>query len=98
MKSIAIKTNNSQTIEYIQNNIKKISPNDIYVSKKKFKHFTNLIIHYKGNKTDSFLEEMSTILSFLVIYEFEENIFKHIIFSNYFYFFHIKRLLNRLCS
>ena len=86
MKSIAIKTNNSQTIEYLKNNLKKIYLKDVYFSCKNFKHYTNIIVHYKGNDTQEFLKEVSTILSFLVIYEFEEVFFRQIISKDFFYF------------
>ena len=86
MKSIAIKTNNSQIIEYLKKNFKKIKLKDTYFSCKNFKHFTNLIVHYKGNEPEEFIKEIATILSFLVIYEFEEDILKQILFSDYFYF------------
>ena len=86
MKSFAIKTNNSQTIEYLENNLKKIILKDVSFSCKNFKHFTNIIVHYKGNNTDEFEKEVATILSFLVIYEFEEDFLKKIIFKDFFYF------------
>lgn len=86
MKSIAIKTNNSQTIEYLKNNLKKIYLKDFYFSCKNFKHYTNIIVHYKGNDTLEFLKEVSTILSFLVIYEYEEDFLKLIISKDFFYF------------
>lgn len=86
MKSFAIKTNNSQSIEYLENNLKKINLKDVYFSNKNFKHYTNIIVHYKGNNTQEFMEEISTILSFLVIYEFEEDFLKQIISRDFFYF------------
>lgn len=86
MKSIAIKTNNSQTIEYLENNLRKINLKDVSFSIKNFKHFTNIIVHYKGINTEEFKKEVATILSFLVIYEFEEDFLKQIISQDYFYF------------
>ena len=86
MKSIAIKTNNSQTIEYLKENLSKINSKEVSLSCKDFKHFTNIIVHYKGNNTEEFIKELATILSFLVIYEFEEDFFIKIINQDYFYF------------
>ncbi len=86
MKSFAIKTNNSQTIEYLENNLKKITLKDVSFSYKDFKHFTNIIVHYKGHNTDEFEKEVATILSFLVIYEFEEDFLKKIVSKEFFYF------------
>ena len=86
MKSIAIKTNNPQTIEYLKNNLQKINLKDVSFSCKDFKHFTNIIVHYKGNNYEEFQKELATILSFLVIYEFEEDFLKKIILKDFFYF------------
>ncbi|MBO6232564.1 MAG: putative sporulation protein YtxC [Clostridia bacterium] len=86
MKSIAIKTNNSLTIEYLKENLSKINSKEVSLSCKDFKHFTNIIVHYKGNNTEEFIKELATILSFLVIYEFEEDFFIKIINQDYFYF------------
>ena len=55
MKSIAIKTNNSQTIEYLKENLSKINSKEVSLSCKDFKHFTNIIVHYKGNNTEEFI-------------------------------------------
>ena len=86
MKSIALKTNNPQTIEYLKNEIKNIDLQNCYFSCKDFKHFTNIIIHYKGNDEKNFINKISSLLSFLVIYEYEEDFLKELILKNYFYF------------
>jgi len=86
MKSVAIKTNNSQIIEYLTNNFLEEKFKDITVSYRKFKHFNNIIIHYKGNNISYFSKELATILSFLVVYEYEESFLKQIIYHDYFYF------------
>lgn len=86
MKSIALKTNNPQTIEYLENELENFNIDDCYFSCKNFKHYTNIIIHYKGNDEKFFINKVSNLLSFLVIYEFEEDFLKHNIYKNYFYF------------
>lgn len=86
MKSIALKTNNPQTIEYLENELENFDLDDCYFSCKNFKHYTNIIIHYKGNDVKSFINKLANLLSFLVIYEFEEDFLKQLILKNYFYF------------
>lgn len=86
MKSIALKTNNPQTIEYLKNEIENLNLDNCFFSCKNFKHYTNIIIHYKGNDEKLFLNKISDLLSFLVIYEYEEDFLKDLILKNYFYF------------
>ncbi|MBR0350732.1 MAG: hypothetical protein IJH76_02750 [Clostridia bacterium] len=86
MKSIALKTNNPQTIEYLTNEIENLKLDDCFYSCKDFKHYTNIIIHYKGNDEKFFINKLSDLLSFFVIYEHEEDFLRELIFKNYFYF------------
>ena len=86
MKSICIKTNNSHMLDYLLNELKYIDLEFICFSSNEFKNYRNIIIHYQGDKIDEFLNQISSILSYLVIDEFEENILKRIIFKNFFYF------------
>jgi putative sporulation protein YtxC len=51
-----------------------------------FKLYKNIIIHYTGIDTELFYNKLATILSYLVIDNFENNIIKNILLSNYFYF------------
>ncbi len=71
MKSLCIKTNNSDLIHYLLN---------------EFKNYKNVIIHYSGNNESLFLSKVSSILCFLVIDELEEDLLKRLILQNYFYF------------
>lgn len=91
MKSIALKTNNSQAIEYLQKELLNFDLDNVCFSCKEFKHYKNVIIHYTGNDNEVFINKLSTLLSFLVIYEFEEDFLKQIIYKNYFYFSHYER-------
>lgn len=86
MKSLCIKTNNTNTLEYLLNELDSINLNNICFTTKKFKHYKNIIIHYSGNNTNEFLKKISSILSFLVIDEYENDLLKRIIMQNYFYF------------
>lgn len=86
MKSICIKTNNQKSIEYLLESLDELKLDNVYFSCKKFKIYKNIIIHYKGNDEQLFLQQISKILSTLVIDLFEEPIINNIIYGEYFYF------------
>ena len=86
MKSLCIKTNNSYLQNYLLNELKNINLSNVCFSKNKFKHYENVIIHYLGTNYNDFYSKISSILSFLVIDELEDDLLKNIILQNYFYF------------
>lgn len=86
MKSLCIKTNNSDLLNYLLNELKTIELKDICFSKNEFKQYKNIIIHYSGNDEAQFLSKISSMLCFLVIDELEETLLKRLIMQNYFYF------------
>ena len=86
MKSLCIKTNNTECIKYLLNELNDINLEDVCFSTKTFKHYQNIIIHYTGQDNDLFLRKLSSILSLFVIDELEESILNKIILQNYFYF------------
>ena len=86
MKSICIKTNNSNLLDYLLNELNYIEIEPVYISSNKFKNYQNVIVHYRGNDNKKFIHEISCILSCLVLDELEEKFLKNIIQKNYFYF------------
>ncbi len=86
MKSLCIKTNNEEILKYLQDEFSNFNMLNTYYSKNEFKHYKNLIIHYTGVDTELFYTKLSTILSYLVIDYYENNIIKNILINNYFYF------------
>ena len=86
MKSICIKTNNSENINYLLDLLYNTKQSNVCFSSHNFKHYKNIIVHYVGTSVSRFIANISEILSFLVINNFEDNIIKRIIFTNYFYF------------
>lgn len=91
MKSLCIKTNNSNIIHYLLNELNLLNLNEVCFSCRKFKLYNNIIIHYTGKELDLFISEISSILSYLVIDELEENFLNQIISLNYFYFDNIEK-------
>lgn len=86
MKSICIKTNNSDLINYLLNELKNVDLKNICFSENEFKLYKNVIIHYSGNNDSLFFSKIASILCFLVIDEWEEDLLKRLILQNYFYF------------
>lgn len=86
MKSLCIKTNNTNTLEYLLNELNSIDLDNICFSTNKFKHYKNIIIHYTGKNTKLFLYKISSILSLFVIDELEYELLNKILIQNYFYF------------
>ena len=86
MKSLCIKTNDSNLLNYLLNELKNIDLKNICFSENEFKCYKNIIIHYSGNDEPLFLSKVSSILSFLVIDELEDTLLKILITQNYFYF------------
>ncbi len=86
MKSLCIKTNNSNSLSYLLNELNNLELEQICYSSNQFKHYKNIIIHYTGTDNKLFLDKVSTILSFLVIDELDETFLKRLIIQNYFYF------------
>ena len=91
VKSICIKTNNQQVIDYLLNSIDSVQIENIYYSYLKFKIYKNIIIHYTGNDYNRFISEISHILTCTILESYEEIIYKKIIANEYFYFDSIDR-------
>lgn len=86
MKSLCIKTNNSESICYLLNSLENLEIEDTYFSCKTFKHYTNIIIHYLGNDLDCFNSTICDLLVCLIIDNFEHKLLKQFLVQNYFYF------------
>ena len=86
MSSLCIKTNNEKILTYLQNEFSSFNMLNTFYSRNEFKHYKNIIIHYTGIDKELFYTKLATILSYLVIDYFENNILKNILSSNYFYF------------
>lgn len=86
MKSLCIKTNHSEQLKYLLNELKHLELEKVCFTCKQFKHYKNVIIHYSGTDDSLFLNKISSILSLLVIDELEEDFLKRILLQNYFYF------------
>ena len=98
MKSICIKTNNKDVINYLLNNINTIPLKNIYFINKHFKIYENIIIHYKGNNLTKFYNQICTILANCIKSIYEPILLKKIINYNYFYFDDFdKKIIENYC-
>jgi len=86
MKSLCIKTNNLDIINYLQKSFENINLEDTYISIEKFKHFNNIIIHYLGNSYTKYYNYLSNTITKAIINFFEETLIHDNINLNYFYF------------
>lgn len=86
MNSLCIKTNDDKILNYLKKEFWDFNMLNVFYSCNEFKYYKNIIIHYKGIDTDLFYNKLATILSYLVIDYYENDIIKNILKSNYFYF------------
>lgn len=86
MKSLCVKTNNLDIINYLQKSFENINLENTYISIKKFKHFNNIIIHHSGNDYTKFHTYISNSITKAIIEYCEEQIIYNTISLNYFYF------------
>ena len=86
MKSLCVKTNNSQIIDYLLKSFEEINLENVYISIRNFKHFNNIIIHCTGTEYNKFYTCLSNIITKSIIDYYENNLIYENISLNYFYF------------
>ena len=96
MKSLCIKTNNSENIDYLLNSLENLDIDNTYFSCKSFSHYKNIIIHYLGKNLEYFNSSISDLLTCLIFDNYEHEFLKKLILQNYFYFdaFEINKVLD----
>lgn len=86
MKSLCIKTNNSEIIHYLLEKFAKYNMENVYFSENQFRIYRNVIIHYTGDQEDEFTYRLSEYLTECILHFYEEEILRRILRYNYFYF------------
>ncbi len=86
MISICIKNNNNQIISYLSDRLFLSNINSMYISTHEFKHYKNIIIHYKSERLDFFYDKISSIITDTIIKYYENKLLNRILNYNYFYF------------
>ena len=79
VKSICIKTNNKNIINYLLNEFEYFDIEDTYISVCKFKYYNNIIIHYKGKNKNIFFKNLSTVLTYTIIDFYEPILIRKLI-------------------
>ena len=74
MKSLCVKTNNIDIINYLQKSFENINLENTYISIKKMKHFNNIIIHHKGNEYTKFHNYISNSITKAILQNLEEDL------------------------
>lgn len=86
MKSFCIKTNNNAILEYLLDKLDYLELEEVRYSKNKFKIYSNIIVHYIGEKISFFDEKLSSIITDTILKFYKEKMIKKIINFDYFYF------------
>lgn len=84
MKSVCIKTNNQDVIEYLMNTFEKL-PIDLCISNCKFKMYDNVIVHDLARNENEFYEVVAIVLKSAIEKFYEKEIIEKCIRQNYFY-------------
>ncbi len=84
MKSICVKTNNQEIIEYLIHTFEKL-PMNVCISNYRFKKYDNVIIHDIQRDEKEFCEVISIVLKSTIEKFFESDLIKKCIKENYFY-------------
>lgn len=86
MISFCIKTNNNAILEYLLDKLDYLELEEVKYSKNKFKIYSNIIVHYIGEKISFFDEKLSSIITDTILKFYKEKMIKKIINFDYFYF------------
>lgn len=84
MKSICIKTNNQEIINYFINTFEKL-PINLCISNYRFKMYDNVIVHDLSQNEDEFCEIVAIVIKSAIEKFYEKEIIRKCIKQNYFY-------------
>ena len=86
MISLCIKINDDDVLDYLMNEINKTTLSKVTCKRCKFKVYENVIVHFQGDDSESFLDYISTAITNTITLFFEDKLVKDLIELNYFYF------------
>ena len=90
MKSVCIKTNNQEMIEYLITTFEKL-PVNFCISNYRFKKYDNVIVHDIERNENQFYEIVSIVLKSAIERFYEKDIIRRCIHQNYFYLSEIEQ-------
>ncbi len=91
MKSLCVKTNNTDIIIYLLDRLQNSKIDSLHVCERTFKIYKNIIVHVSLENLDSFYDKVSSVLTDAIILFYEEKLLKRIIGYNYFYFSQLEK-------
>lgn len=86
MYSFCLKLNNDKIADFVLKNLENLKLDSLRFSKRNFKIYTNILIHYKGNSYIKFYEQLSLLITNTITNFYEKSLLKKTLSSNYFYF------------
>lgn len=86
MISLCVKCNNARVLDNIKLALEDSALSNLYYSRKHFKVFDNIIVHYVGTHIETFYSLISKILYNQIINYYEPLLVMRILNQNYFYF------------
>lgn len=86
MKSLCIKDNNEDILNFISEKLSKLDLPNLFVTRNSFKIYDNIIVHYTGDNSTLFVDKLSSILTDTIIHFYETKLLKRMLEYNYFYF------------
>ena len=86
MKSLCIKDNNQEILNFILDNLEKLDLDFLSFHKDHFKIYENIIIHYKSKDLEPFYDKISSILTDTILKFYEKRLLRRMLEYNYFYF------------
>ena len=86
MKSLCIKTNNQNIIDYLLEDFSSLNLDSMYISNHKFKIYENVIVHFTSENLDFYYDKIASIITNAILEFYQDKLLKRILDYNYFYF------------
>ncbi|MCI8620814.1 MAG: hypothetical protein HFJ50_03205 [Clostridia bacterium] len=86
MKSLCIKDNNEDVLNFIYNRLLKLDLSSLFVSRHSFRMYKNIIVHFNGDDLSLFYDKLASILSDSILKFYQKRLLRRTLEYNYFYF------------
>lgn len=86
MKSLCVKENKSEILNFINDSLLKLNIDNIHITEREFKLYKNVIVHYTGDNIPDFYDKISSVLTDCILKFYVNKLLRRILEYNYFYF------------